>query len=84
MSDSPHPVSRVLKQLDDAKIQHRVARLHENNVMLEARVPGRRYEIQAFADGRIEVEVYTSDGQIRGQEALDELCQNKQDPSDAS
>lgn len=41
--------------------------------MVEAHVPGRHYEIEVFGDGHVEVEVYKSDGQIGGQELVDEL-----------
>jgi hypothetical protein len=35
--------------------------------MIEAVVPGRRYEIEVFSNGTIEVEVFKSDGSIGGQ-----------------
>ena len=50
--------------------------------MVEAHVPGRHYEIEVFADGHVEVEVYKSDGQIGGQEAVDELLREFSDQHD--
>jgi len=44
--------------------------------MIEAQVPGRHYEIEVFASGEIEVEVYKSEGQIGGQELVDELLRD--------
>jgi hypothetical protein len=47
--------------------------------MIEAHVPGRHYEIEVFADGKIEVEVYKSHDQIGGQELVDELLRDFSD-----
>jgi hypothetical protein len=69
----------VLEQLDAAKIHYTLSRVREETIMVEAHVPGRHYEIEVFADGHVEVEVYTSDGQIGGQEALDELLREFSD-----
>jgi hypothetical protein len=53
--------------------------VREETVMIEVRVPGRHYEIEVFADGEIKVEVYKSDGQIGGQEFVDELLRDVSD-----
>jgi hypothetical protein len=63
----------VLEQLDAAKIHYTLSRTREETIMVEAHVPGRHYEIEVFGDGHVEVEVYKSDGQIGGQELVDEL-----------
>jgi hypothetical protein len=82
MSDSPHPISRVLQQLEAAKIHYRISQLRGKTVMVEAHVPGRHYEIEVFEDGAVKVEVYKSDGQIGGKEALDDLVQEFSDSHD--
>jgi hypothetical protein len=79
MSDSPHPVYRLLEQLDAAKIHYTLSRVRGETIMVEAHVPGRHYEIEVFADGHVEVEVYKSDGQIGGQEAVDDLVREFSD-----
>jgi hypothetical protein len=79
MSESEHPVYRLLKQLDAAKIDYTLTRVREDTVMVEAHVPGRHYEIEVFADGKLEVEIYSSDGQIGGQERVDELLSDYSD-----
>ena len=48
--------------------------------MIDAHVPGRRYEIEVFADESIEVEVFKSDGTIGGQELIDDLLANFAEP----
>jgi hypothetical protein len=79
VSDSPHALYRILAQLEAAKIHFTLTRVREETVMIEAHVPGRLYEIEVFANGEIEVEVYKSDGQIGGQELVDELLRDFSD-----
>jgi hypothetical protein len=79
VSDSPHPLYRILAQLEAAKIHFTLARVRDETVMIEAHVPGRHYEIEVFANGEIEVEVYKSDGQIGSQELVDELLRDFSD-----
>jgi hypothetical protein len=80
MSDSTHPLYRILAQLEAAKIHFTLTRVRDETVMIEAHVPGRHYEIEVFADGEIEVEVYKSDGQIGGQDFVDELLRDYSEP----
>jgi hypothetical protein len=72
MSDSTHPLYRILAQLESAKIHFTLTRVRDDTVMIEAHVPGRHYEI--------EVEVYKSDGQIGGQDFVDELLRDYSEP----
>jgi len=76
VSNSPHPLYRILAQLEAAKIHFTLTRVRDETVMIEAQVPGRHYEIEVFASGEIEVEVYKSEGQIGGQELVDELLRD--------
>jgi hypothetical protein len=82
MSDSPHPLYRILAQLRAAKIYFTLTRTRDETVMILAQVPGRHYEIEVFADGEIEVEVYKSDGQIGGEDFVDELLRDYSEPHD--
>jgi hypothetical protein len=80
VSDSPHPLYRILAQLEAAQIHFTLTRVREETVMIEANVPDRHYEIEVFANGEIEVEVYKSDSQIGGQELIDELLRDYSEP----
>ena len=82
MSDSPNPLYRILAQLESAKIYFTLTRTRDETVMILAQVPGRHYEIEVFADGEIEVEVYKSDGQIGGQELVDDLLRDYAEPNE--
>ncbi len=42
-------------------------------IMARVDVPGQRWEVEFFADGHVEVEVFQSRGDIEGEEALDRL-----------
>ena len=79
MSDLPHPVYQILAKLDAAKIYYTLDRTRDETVMILAQVPSRHYEIEVFADGKIEVEVYKSHDQIGGRELVDELLRDFSD-----
>jgi hypothetical protein len=76
MSDSAHPLYQILAKLDAAKLYYTLDRTRDETVMILVQVPGRHYEIEVFGDGQIEVEVYKSDGNIGGQELVDELLRD--------
>jgi hypothetical protein len=63
----------LLAELESARIHFTLNRVREDTVMIEAAVPGRHYEIEVFSDESVEVEVYTTDGNIGGQEVIDDL-----------
>jgi hypothetical protein len=73
MSANPHRLYTLLQQLERARIHYTLARVRDDTVMICATVPGRRYEIEVFADGSIEVEVFGAEGDIGGQDAVDDL-----------
>jgi hypothetical protein len=62
-----------LTDLDDRKIHHRLFRARSEAIMVEISVPGERWEIEFFADGHVEVEVFGPSHGIRGEEALQRL-----------
>lgn len=72
-------VYRLLAQLDAAKIHCTLNRVREETIMIVAAVPSRRYEIEVFEDGHVEVEVFKSEGISGGQEVIDELLANYSD-----
>ena len=63
----------LLRRLDDAGVHFSLSRPREEALMVMAHVPGERWEIEYMEDGSVEVEVFRSNGEIRGQEALAEL-----------
>jgi len=63
----------VRYRLDQAKIHYNLARARDETVMVEVHVPGERWEIEFFADGDVEVEIFRSDGVIHRADAIDVL-----------
>jgi len=76
MNESAHRLYRILDKLEAARIYYILDKTRNETVMILAQVPGRHYEIEVFADGRIEVEVYKSNGEIGGQELVEELLRD--------
>ena len=71
-------------QLKAANIHHEVTRYREDGVSIIATVPGERWEIDVLDDGEIVVEVYKSQGNCRGEEALKELFERHSDQDDST
>ncbi len=79
-SDSrTHRLYTLLQQLERARIHYTLARVRDDTVMVCAIVPGRRYEIEVFADGSLEVEVFGGVVPIAGEEAVAALLANYSD-----
>ena len=76
---SRHRLYTLLQQLEQAGIHYTLARVRDDAVMVCVTVPGRRYEIEVFADGTIEVEVFGRAGSLAGEEAVDALLANYSD-----
>jgi hypothetical protein len=66
-------VLELLNRLEAAKIHFRLAYNQEDAITIEIAVPGQRWEIDCYANGRKDVEVFKSDGSIRDASAIDEL-----------
>jgi hypothetical protein len=71
--EEPHRLYSLLQQLDQAKIHYTLARVRDDAVMIRATVPGKRYEIEVFSDGSVEVEVFDVAGAIVGEDAVEAL-----------
>jgi hypothetical protein len=80
MKPTPHLVFRLLDQFEKAKIFYTLRRVREDTIMIEAHVPGRRYEIEVFPDETVEVEVFKSEGEIGGKELVEELLAKYSEP----
>ncbi len=73
MKDKFDNVLDFLRRLERAKIYFTLLRVRDDALMIMAHVPGERWEIEYMDDGTVEVEVFRSNGEIRGEEALPEF-----------
>jgi hypothetical protein len=67
------------KRLDSCKIHYLLDRPRDEAVMVRVDVPGERWEVEFFNDGRVEVEVFRSNGTVEGEESLGRLLENHSD-----
>lgn len=61
-----------LRRLEKSSFHYSLAS-YRDSVMVLVQVPGEHWEVEFFADGSVEVEVYTSDGEIRDENSIEEL-----------
>ena len=64
---------RLLNRLDEAKIYYTLAHTQEDAISIEVAVPGERWEIDWYVDGKIDVEIFQSGGVIQDSNVLDSL-----------
>ncbi len=62
-----------LQNLEQQKISYTIMHHRDESIMVSVAVPGERWEIEFLNNGSIEVEKFISNGDIQGQEAIDEL-----------
>jgi hypothetical protein len=62
-----------LDSLEIASIHYQLTSVRPEALMVSVAVPGERWEIEFLASGTVEVEIFTSDGEMHGQERLAEL-----------
>ncbi len=62
-----------LDRLDAADIHYSLSSVREGAIMVGVTVPSERWEIEFMADGDIEVEVFSSSGEIDDFSITDEL-----------
>ena len=66
-----------LERLEKAKIFFTLAHTRPETIAVEIVVPGERWEVEFFADGNVEIEVFSSVGprgiELEGPEALERL-----------
>ena len=62
-----------LDRLEQRGISYTLAHNRDEAMMVSVAVPGERWEIEFLADGSVEVERFSSDGTIYGEEVLSEL-----------
>jgi hypothetical protein len=63
----------LLQRFKDAQIFTRLSYPTPGAVMVEAVVPGERWEIELHEDGRLSVEAFVSQGGVQGPEKLEAL-----------
>lgn len=73
MGNPLETVVGLLKRLQGNHISYTLAHNQEDAITIEAVVPGQRWEIDCYADGEIDVEIFKSDGTIHGAEEIDNL-----------
>ena len=71
------PLYRFLGALDARNVLYELGRHREGTVMVKVVVPGERWEVEFFEDGRAEVEVFRSHGGMEGEEALERLLRSE-------
>ena len=62
-----------LQNLEQQKIVYTLAHNRDEAIMVIVAVPGERWEIEFLSDGSVEVEKFISNGEIVGEESLNEL-----------
>ncbi|MBE6578532.1 MAG: hypothetical protein E7651_01850 [Ruminococcaceae bacterium] len=65
-------IFQFLNLLDEKRIIYRLERVRDS-LMVEIAVPGERWEVEFFEDGRIETERFVTTAEILGEESLAEL-----------
>ena len=68
-----------VNKLKESKIFFELSAVRDGYLMVNISVPGQRWEVEFSEDGSIEVEVFKSDGNILGENALDELLRKFRD-----
>jgi len=81
MSRAPFDkLTTFLKHLEGAHLYYTLASHRDGTIMVLVTVPGERWEIEFFGDGSVEVERFRSNGEIGGEESLQELLTTYADP----
>ncbi|MEH2072294.1 MAG: hypothetical protein V7K47_29785 [Nostoc sp.] len=62
-----------LNQLEQEKISYTLAHHRDETIMVNIAVAGKRWEVEFFKDGSVEVERFVSSGEINGEEVFSEL-----------
>src|SRR5437660_7725427 len=71
-----NPLSKMLSflgKLQKAKIAYELRHSRDDAVMVRINVPGERWEVEFLEDGEIEVERFSSSGEIFDQQMLKDL-----------
>ncbi len=62
-----------LRKLEVAKIAYELRHSRDDAIMVRINVPGERWEVEFLEDGEIEIERFSSSGEIHDHQVLKEL-----------
>lgn len=68
-----------LAELNTRGIFFTLAQIRPEAIMIDVVVPGERWEVEFFADGTVEVEVFRSVQGVQGEEELERLFRDYSD-----
>jgi hypothetical protein len=76
------PLRKLLDFLDRLEVNKISYRLSHNSdsIMIELVIPGERWEVEFFEDGHVEVERFTSAGEIEDESRLEDLFTDEPPP----
>ena len=72
-------LTNFLDRLDDADIHYSLSSLREAAVLVSVVIEDERWEVEFMSDGEVEVEIFTTDGEIHDESMLDELFERDND-----
>lgn len=64
-----------LEMLDKRNIYYKLSKIRDS-IMVEAAVPGQRWEIEFMSNGSIEIEKFLSDGEIYGYSEIEKMFED--------
>ncbi len=71
MNNGMTKLLEFLCRLERCKIHYRIEHNREDSIMVMPDVPGQRWEVEFFADGQVEIEIFKSEGKILEESELD-------------
>jgi len=71
MNNAMTKLLNFLCRLEKVKIYYRIEHNRDDSIMVIPDVPGQKWEVEFFADGTVEIEIFKSDGKILGESELD-------------
>jgi hypothetical protein len=63
----------LIARLNAARVFHTISSIRDGALLIDAALPGERWEIEVFEDGHVEIERFRSTGEIDDETALAEL-----------
>ena len=72
-------LTNFLDRLDDADIHYSLSSLREAAVLVSVVIDDERWEVEFMSDGEVEVEIFTTDGEIHDESMLEELFERDSD-----
>lgn len=73
--DNLQKLIKFLEELENRKIYYRLNKIRDS-ILVEISVPSQRWEVEYMYDGRVNIEKYISDGNISGEEDIENLLRD--------